>query len=96
MENSSMTPLAELLPSNMVSSQILNSDAEILAQKVIWLNEEIGNLTGYDCPLGKNRGDIAYAVDGEIVYRLCKCIEIRQCMKNIQESGLEPLLTEKL
>ena len=95
MENSNLTAVADLLPDDMASSQIMTSDADILEQKVLWLNETPGELTGYDCPLCKNRGDSAYVVNGEIVYRPCKCLKIRSCLRNIRESGLEPLLGEK-
>lgn len=71
------------------------SSEEILAQKVRWLNETPGTLTGYDCPLCKNRGDSAYAVNGEIVYRPCQCRKIRRSLRNIRRSGLEPLLQSK-
>lgn len=90
-----MTTLAEQLPDSMMSGPICHSDEEFLVLKVEQLNEIPGHLTGYDCPLCKNRGDSAYAVNGEIVWRPCQCRKIRRSLKQIRESGMEQMLKTK-
>ena len=45
------------------------------------INDTPGNLTGYDCPRCKNRGNIAIPKeDGEISIRECDCMRIRRCV----------------
>ncbi|MBR1527765.1 MAG: ATP-binding protein [Oscillospiraceae bacterium] len=67
--------------------------AAFAEQQVEWENERIGTLTGYDCPECKNRGHSAFlSDDNSMVLRECKCLKIRQNIRNIEESGLKYLL----
>ncbi len=53
------------------------------------LNALEGNLTGYDCPVCRNRGSVAYArEDGSIVCRECGCMPMRRCVWEMERSGL--------
>ena len=56
------------------------------------MNAVTGKLTGYDCPICKNKG-VIYHVDGDyIVSRECECMKIRHSYWNIKKSGLKDLL----
>lgn len=90
-----LATLTEQLLEHMASSQTCLSEEEILAGKVESLNALSGHLTGYDCPLCRNRGDSAFAVNGEIVWKPCPCRKVRRSLRQIRESGLEPMLKTK-
>ncbi len=72
------------------------SAADRLRRRCIEANNTPGKLTGYDCPDCMNRGlfhDVV--VKNEIPYevvRRCRCMEIREIMRNIEVSGLSDLL----
>lgn len=51
-------------------------------------NEGIGNLKHLDCPLCKNKGDIAVRIDGYMQIVPCKCMNERKIMQRIHDSGL--------
>lgn len=56
-------------------------------------NEESGNLTGYDCPLCKNRGYFRRVDDqGRSYSQECKCMVIRRNRERIKRSGLSDML----
>ena len=57
------------------------------------MNEAVGNKTGYDCPVCKNKG-VIYRLDesGNIVARPCKCLAMRKARKYMEQSGLGTLL----
>ena len=57
-------------------------------------NNSVGDLTGYDCPLCKNKGQIAVLRPDEDdeAYKACECMQIR---RNLKTSGLETVLREK-
>ena len=59
------------------------------AQLETILNEECGELTGYDCPICKNRGFLWHVEDGEKWTERCKCMETRAGMNRLRRSGLE-------
>ena len=60
-------------------------------------NESEGDMTGYYCPICKNKGLVAVLRPDEEdeVYRQCECIPIRRNMKMAKASGLETVLKEK-
>lgn len=62
--------------------------------KVDAFNDLSGSLTGYDCPLCKNRGYTAELRDGYVTTVECQCISKRRYLKLIRESGLETALQE--
>jgi len=49
-------------------------------------NEQVGDLKGYDCPLCKNKGQVAVLQDGEDRYKACTCMELRRNHKTQLES----------
>lgn len=70
-------------------SQCCKTLAELRAESY---NEESGDLTGYDCPICKNKGMVAVIKDGEDVYRQCECLKIRHTNKLQSASGIHDLL----
>ena len=67
---------------------------EIIQRQIEEYNASEGNLTGYDCPLCKNRGDYRVYENGEQVVRFCQCMEIRKTLCRIEKSGLNGLIKE--
>ena len=55
-------------------------------------NETVGTLTGYDCPLCKNRGHTAKVQGREVVLVMCECRKIRATLRHIRQSGLESVM----
>lgn len=57
------------------------------------MNNEPGDLTGYDCPECKNRGYF-FRVDesGRRYTEDCRCMMVRRSMKYVRESGLADLV----
>jgi DNA replication protein DnaC len=55
-------------------------------------NRTPGKLTGYDCPKCLNRGDVAKAIDGQLVVSSCECLKIRDSLRRIDQSGLSGTL----
>lgn len=51
-------------------------------------NREVGDLTGYNCKICKNRGYIYHVQDGEISLETCKCMTIRANLRRLEASGL--------
>lgn len=68
------------------------SYAEYLQLKADSYNSKPGNLTGYDCPICKNKGYIEKIVDDSEVLAECKCLKTRDTLRRIKDSGLEELL----
>lgn len=56
------------------------------------LNREPGKLTGYDCPKCRNRGYFWHFRDGYRFIQDCDCMEVRESLKRIQESGLQDVM----
>ncbi len=52
------------------------------------LNNESGSLTGYDCPICKNRGFLWHVEDGEKWTERCQCMETRAGLARLRRSGL--------
>lgn len=73
----------------------LSSDKSV-RQQVDWYNNTRGNLTGYDCPICKNKGDIAFISEktGHETHRECECMDIRRTLQRIEKSGLKNLLRD--
>lgn len=69
----------------------LSSD-EYLRKRAEWENAMQGNLTGYDCPVCKNRGSVTKIKDGYLVSVECKCMPIRRSMRHIEKSGMKELI----
>lgn len=58
-------------------------------------NNKQGDLTGYNCPICKNKGEIMVVKNGNKYYPECSCMQIHRCIDNMQRSGLGELLNEK-
>lgn len=54
----------------------------------------VGDLTGYDCPICKNKGNISVLKDGHETLHSCKCMVVRSSLRRIEKSGLKDLLKE--
>lgn len=68
------------------------SYTEFLQLKADSYNSKSGNLTGYNCPICKNKGYIEKIVDDSEVLAECKCLKTRDTLRRIKDSGLEGLL----
>lgn len=68
------------------------SYTEFLQLKADSYNSKSGNLTGYNCPICKNKGYIEKIVDDSEVLVECKCLKTRDTLQRIKNSGLEALL----
>lgn len=54
------------------------------------LNEAQGSLSGYDCPVCRNKGLIfSETPDGYTVSRECSCMDFRRAQERIRSSGLQ-------
>lgn len=69
----------------------MNKDEELKYQ-VLMHNNRQGELTGYDCPKCKNRGDFATGKNGYFALLECNCLSIRRTIRLMEESGLGNLL----
>lgn len=68
------------------------NDAEKLACDAISLNATPGKLTGYDCPLCKNKGYIMLVGEDGLVTHKCKCLTTRNTLRRMEASGFGNLL----
>lgn len=68
-------------------------DAEKHAQmRAAAANADRGDLIGYDCPDCRNKGTI-FAADGDrLVARRCRCMDIRENLKRLEQSGMRELI----
>ena len=60
--------------------------------KVLCYNNKQGNMTDYNCPKCKNRGDFMYYEGDYEMYSTCSCMAIRATLRKMQASGLGALL----
>lgn len=72
----------------------MNKEEELEYDRLSF-NNQVGTLTGYDCPICKNKGEIMVVRDGIKYYPECSCMKIRRCVENMQRSGLGELLNQK-
>ena len=87
-----MTSIAEMLQKYRKEARSGTSIDAYTQKQCDTMNALPGTLTGYDCPICKNKG-VVYETDGKyIVSTDCKCVEIRRCMSRIRESGLQELM----
>ncbi len=57
-------------------------------------NDTNGNLSGFDCPICKNKGNIMVLVNGEEMIRDCECMSKRRMLIEIKKSGLEEVMNQ--
>lgn len=65
-----------------------------LQERVDMYNETDGELKYVDCPICRNKGDIAYIKDGAEFYRPCECMKERHSRNLMAVSGLSGVLEE--
>lgn len=58
------------------------------------INARIGDLTGYDCPLCRNKGFVMEYRDKRKICVRCGCMDVRASIQRAAESGLQDLLRE--
>ena len=86
-----MARIQEIINQHMMTSTSKHSKS-LAEMAVESYNNEAGDMTGYDCPICKNKGMVAFLKDGQDLYKQCDCIEIRRAAKLQSASGLEMLL----
>lgn len=80
-----------------IKQQLINGELKPIDydEKIAYANNKVGKLTGYQCDICKNKGFVykkdPYNAIIEIVCE-CKCVVIRQNLKNIQKSGLSHII----
>ncbi|MBO5008357.1 MAG: ATP-binding protein [Clostridia bacterium] len=85
-----MKELIQILKSQYTAQSSTDSPIDLIKLRVDWYNNQKGNLTGYDCPLCKNKGDYTRVTeDNREVYGICSCMEIRNNIKRAEKSGLK-------
>ena len=55
-------------------------------------NSRQGDLTGYDCPICKNKGKVMVFIDGYEYLNDCECMEKRRNLWRIEKSGLSDMV----
>jgi DNA replication protein DnaC len=85
-----MESLSEIL-NNISMTEPVSADEWELKQ-IEWENSRHGSLDGYDCTECLNRGYIAVLKDIGKVASVCKCMEVRKSLRNIEKSGLKLLM----
>lgn len=60
--------------------------------EVLSYNNRSGELLGYDCPICKNKGLVAYLKNEYIFYKECDCLRSRNSLSRLVSSGLGNLL----
>lgn len=71
------------------------TEAEELEYDRLCFNNQTGILTGYDCLICKNKGEIMVVRDGIKYYAECGCMAVRRSIENMHRSGLGELLNQK-
>lgn len=64
----------------------------LAASEIERYNAMPGNLTGYDCPKCKNRGDFLVPYETGTSIKYCDCMKVRRALKNMKNSGLAGVL----
>lgn len=58
-------------------------------QRAERFNRSEGKLSGYDCPICRNRGSFARVADnGSMVFRRCTCMNVRDAQQAMRASGV--------
>lgn len=66
---------------------------ERLEYNAICENNKVGRLTGYHCPICKNKGEIWGVANGSEFVKECECMNTRRVIKAMERSGLGELLS---
>ena len=87
-----MARIQEIINRHTINSELPSKSLAEMA--VESYNNEQGDMEGYDCPICKNKGMVAFLKDGQDYYRNCTCLDIRKANKMQAASGLEMLLAK--
>ena len=91
--------LIELTRRYGVNLEAIQSDKSLVQLNVDNYNNSTGDLNlkdGYNCPLCKNKGFIAFVNDNELeAHTPCKCQKVREVLRRANKSGLGEILSEK-
>ena len=69
------------------------TSSNIVEMQVQTYNDREGNLNYYDCPICKNKGNVAYInQNGDYSVRQCPCIVQRRIIQRTRQSGMGLLL----
>lgn len=79
---------------NLISQNTEQSYNDLQNEKCNMWNKIPGNIGGYNCELCLNRGGNYIIRNGEMIFKQCKCVEIRASIKRIDSSGLSGMLGE--
>lgn len=79
------------LPAEVNLNMELSYD-EYTQKRCDFMNSEKGALTGVDCPECLNKGIVYFIKGGDIVCRPCKCMDMRNSIRRMEESGLRDVL----
>lgn len=85
-----MARIQEIMNRHLTDLELPSKSLQEMA--VESFNNEPGDMTGYDCPICKNKGMVAFLRDGQDRYRQCDCVDIRRASKLQTTSGLETLM----
>lgn len=90
--------LIELTKRYGVNYEELQTDKPLVQMNVDNYNNSAGDLNtkdGYNCPLCKNKGFIAFVNDNELeAHTPCKCQKVREVLRRANKSGLGAILSE--
>lgn len=86
-----MQNLAQLLQQHRKSNTEL-SYSDYLQKQCDAMNQSVGKLPDYDCPVCKNKGYVYRIREKEIVACECECKPIRDSVRRIRQSGLAGML----
>lgn len=96
-----MRSTKDLLDSNTSQNEPKMTNKEKLEFMAECHNKQVGHLTGYDCPICKNRGNFLkvkfdeYYKDYIDYMTICECMKKRELIKNAENSGLGEYVHKK-
>ena len=93
----SMKRLEEIMSRQNLEPLTSRGSKEFQKLRVDDFNNLPGDMIGYDCPICKNKGQIAVfrPDEDDELYTQCECIPIRRNLTKVKNSGLETVLKEK-
>ena len=68
-----------------------NTTAPSCEERMALYNSRRGDLTGYDCPICRNKGFVFLMKDGYEYTMECECMEKRRGKWRLQKSGLQDM-----
>ena len=94
-----MKSIKDLVNTNVDTPKLSNE--EFLKRDSDYYNQQVGNLTEYDCPICKNKGNMLKVVFDDY-YKdyiqkmvVCECMKKRETIKRAKDSGLGEYIYKK-